>query len=186
MLTKTAKNFKEFYIQVCLQEMSSTTNKVDWNESAKAIRQELEETPFREIVMMAIDEGLIESSDEIYLKQKEQIVKTRTFQFPNGGHSMRKLALELYALGESCVELHIEGNANKQELWFETTDEGNEVTARALADRLLLAGTRFTVEVVDSYRVRELDGSSTTNYIFSMGVHTKVSDIMSYPELYCK
>jgi hypothetical protein len=186
MLSKTALEFKEFYIQVCLQEMANCTSQEDWYDAAMSIRQELEATPFREIVMMAIDDGLIESSDDIYLKEKEQTVKTRTFEFPNGGHSMRKLALELYALGESCVELHIEGNANKQELWFETTDEGNEVTARALADRLLLAGTRFTVEVVDSYRVRELDGSSTTNYIFSMGVHTKVSDIMSYPELYCK
>ena len=70
MLSETAKKFKEFYIQLSLQEMVNCTNPEDWDDVAKSIRQELEEMTFREIVMMAIEDGLIESSDDIYKEQE--------------------------------------------------------------------------------------------------------------------
>jgi len=70
MLSETAKKFKEFYIQLSLQEMVNCTNPEDWDDVAKSIREELEEMTFREIVMMAIEDGLIESSDDIYKEQE--------------------------------------------------------------------------------------------------------------------
>lgn len=67
MLSPTALRFKEFFIRYSIAEAASTTPSEEMNEVATAIRNELEATSFVDIVYMAIDEGLIDSSDDIYI-----------------------------------------------------------------------------------------------------------------------
>lgn len=106
--------------------------------------------------------------------------QTRTFTFPNGGHSVRKLCESLKELGDTRVALCVENTQNQydeeytQEVSFVETftqyDHG-QFNARKLAEKLKTLGTRFRlVETSPKY--------------FELKFDTDFDDIKAYPEFY--
>ena len=70
---------------------------------------------------------------------------TREFQFPNAGHSIRKLCVELTRMGDTPVKLSItKPNASGH---FQVSWVSNKygVNATKLANKLATVGTRFTI-----------------------------------------
>ena len=103
--------------------------------------------------------------------------KTRTFGFPNNGHSIRKLVVSLRELGYINVILKYEPcqyrNPNNFDIWFEETNSSDNCcvfNAFKLADKLLTLGTRFTAEL--QYDQVQLS------------FHTKWDDIAQNPKQY--
>ncbi len=103
--------------------------------------------------------------------------KTRTFGFPNNGHSIRKLVVSLRELGSIKVILKYEPcqyhNMNNFDIWFEETDSPNNYyvfNASKLADKLLTLGTRFTAEL-------QYDQ-------IQLSFHTEWDDIAQNPQQY--
>ena len=98
--------------------------------------------------------------------------ETRAFNFPNGGHSIRKLAADLTALGDTKVSLKViddQGYGGYKVSFIEDTKWG-KARADLLAKKLLTLGTRFTLNMSRGYAELEF--------------HTNFSDIMSNPEAY--
>lgn len=95
--------------------------------------------------------------------------QTRIFSFPNAGHSVRKLSLELEKLEDTPVSLKIEFNEvfGEYELSF-IENPNSKVIASKLAKKILTLGTRFTINVY------------TSEITFS----TDFDDILSNPETY--
>lgn len=70
------------------------------------------------------------------------MLKTRTFSFPNGGHSVRKLTLALEELKSTKVTLnHKVSWDNSFEVWYEEDTLGVEASTLVPVFREL--GTRF-------------------------------------------
>jgi len=103
-------------------------------------------------------------------------MKTRKFEFPNAGHSVRKLSQELRDLGEALVIRKCaisEYDDNAFDVWYEVSTRG--VSATKLANMLVAKGTRF---VCDSFMESKYGNSC------SMTLYTNVSDLEEYPEVY--
>lgn len=73
-------------------------------------------------------------------------MKTRTFSFPNGGHSVRKLRVELEMLGDTKVSLkHTISCDGEIEVWYEEDTAGVEASILLTAFKSL--GTRFVCDI---------------------------------------
>ena len=70
---------------------------------------------------------------------------TREFQFPNGGHSIRKLYAELISLGDTPVKLNITKPSASGHFQVKWVENKHGVNATKLANKLATVGTRFTV-----------------------------------------
>ncbi len=116
--------------------------------------------------------------------------RTRKFTFPNGGHSVRKLAESLKELGDVNVFLIIDEDVRygerSQVVYFEVDSKYSKVNALALADKIITIGTRFTVKDGGTYTVKQLDGTIETKHHYSLEFHTDFSDIMANPNTYLK
>ena len=95
----------------------------------------------------------------------KELKRTREFMFPNGGHSVRKLAASLESLGDTTVEIKYalsdmvfagdREDTVRFNMYFEEvipgsyTDQhrGNKFNARLLASKLRTIGTRFTCTI---------------------------------------
>jgi len=95
-------------------------------------------------------------------------LQTRVFNFPNNGHSIRKLCESLYELEDTIVKLHINKSSKYATHNIEVSFIENKygMNATKLADKLKTLGTRFTLK-------DEL-------LIFN----TEFTDIQSYPDFY--
>ena len=72
--------------------------------------------------------------------------KTRTFSFPNGGHSVRKLNASLRDLGDTIVSIAYEETGfDDFDIWYEENPNG--IKASILADVIQTLGTRFTYQL---------------------------------------
>lgn len=107
--------------------------------------------------------------------------ETRVFEFPNGGHSVRKLCESLDELGGIRVELKIVNIPNQYDNGFtqqmsfievEKEFDYGQATAKKLSKKLRKIGTRFRVV-----------GTSVDNY-FKLEFDTDFTDIMTYPKFY--
>ena len=117
-----------------------------------------------------------------------ELKRTRAFKFPNGGHSIRKLANALEEL-EACVEMEI-GNTSQygeesydvyfQELRYTTT----RATGPELAKMLRARGTRFRCHSFNQHSRKGLDGRVIYSYTCSMDITTDVLDLMCNPDTY--
>ena len=105
---------------------------------------------------------------------------TRTFSFPNEGHSVRKLVASLRELGELPVTLVINEVINfsaPDNIGYEvsfTNDKYSNAPANLLATKLLTLGTRFTLKE---------EGRYPNNYQ-TLTFHTDFADIMANPDTY--
>jgi len=97
-------------------------------------------------------------------------MKTRDFNFPNGGHSVRKLVAELAQFGSNNVRLSITGDRHSQVVSFNDGEYAN-MAADKLAKKLVQLGTRFTVNI-------------TARGHMQLEFHTKFEDIRQYPDVY--
>jgi len=110
--------------------------------------------------------------------------KTRIFQFPNGGHSVRKLCDSLYELGDTQVDIVMEAQHDQYgtmtdkdcQLYFVTNNENGKFNASMLANKFKTLGTRFQVVNDSPY----YDGSPN----YELKFHTDFDDILQYPEFY--
>ena len=72
--------------------------------------------------------------------------KTRTFSFPNDGHSVRKLNASLRDLADTPVSIAYEETGfGDFDIWYEENPNG--VKASILADVIQTLGTRFTYQL---------------------------------------
>lgn len=72
--------------------------------------------------------------------------KTRTFSFPNAGHSVRKLNASLRDLGDTLVSIaYKETGFGNFDIWYEENQNG--IKASILADVIQTLGTRFTYQL---------------------------------------
>ena len=83
---------------------------------------------------------------DYYLKQRTNMKKTRTFSFPNAGHSVRKLNASLRDLGDTLVSINYEETGfDDFDIWYEENPNG--IKASILADVMQTLGTRFTYQL---------------------------------------
>jgi len=73
-LSSTARDFRLAYIQYMISEAMSTTNIEDQDKIAREIQASSLQLPFRELVDMAIYDGLIDSFDDIYTEPEGDIL----------------------------------------------------------------------------------------------------------------
>ena len=72
--------------------------------------------------------------------------KTRTFSFPNAGHSVRKLNASLRDLGDTLVSIaYKETGFGDFDIWYEENPNG--IQASIVADTIQTLGTRFTYQL---------------------------------------
>jgi len=66
MLSNTARNFRKMYINYMQMEAMNTTAKEDMERVARDIEVLALQTPFRELMDMAIEDGIIDCYDDVY------------------------------------------------------------------------------------------------------------------------
>ena len=114
----------------------------------------------------------------------KQEKKSRVFEFPNGGHSVRKLCDSLYDLGNVQVDLVMQAQYdqydtmtdNECEMFFVVNHKSGKFNSIKLAEKLKTIGTRFKVMLESHYH----DG--TPNY--KLKFHTDFDDIEQYSQFY--
>jgi len=108
---------------------------------------------------------------------------TRTFEFPNSGHSVRKLHAELLELGDTLVDKKIKQEGGKfTVVWIESV---YGIPANKLANKLIQIGTRFTLDIDTKVSTKkELDGSTTKYNYAKLRFYHDYRDIEAYPDLY--
>jgi len=79
--------------------------------------------------------------------QQETATTTRGFTFPNGGHSVHKLALSLAKLGTQMVGVVVTTASTEFQIHFSTEAGQTPFKADLLAIKLLTLGTRFQSDV---------------------------------------
>ena len=67
LLSSTARDFRKMYIQYMQSEASNTTAKEDMDETCRSIEVMARQLPFRELMDMAISDGIIDSYDDVYV-----------------------------------------------------------------------------------------------------------------------
>ncbi len=108
---------------------------------------------------------------------------SRKFEFPNGGHSVRKLCDSLYSLGNVQIDIVMQKQYDQYdtmtdddcELFFVVNHKSGKFNSIKLAEKLKSMGTRFQV-VNDKYH----DGSAN----YQLKFHEDFDDIIQYPEFY--
>ncbi len=113
-------------------------------------------------------------------------ITTRVFEFPNGGHSIRKLCDSIYELGNVQIDLVMEPQEDQYDtktddhcqLYCVVDHNKGKFNSIKLADKLRTLGTRFQV-VNKPFRI---NGELTTNY--ELVFHTDFDDIIQYPKFY--
>ena len=68
MLTTDEQHFREFVIRYRIMEGLQTSSPIDRETDARIIRQELEFKSTRDLAIMAHEDGLIDSTDDIYMQ----------------------------------------------------------------------------------------------------------------------
>ena len=67
LLSSRARKFRTMYIQYMQAEASNTTAREDMDRVAKEIEIMALQTPFKQLMDMAIDDGIIDSYDDVYI-----------------------------------------------------------------------------------------------------------------------
>jgi len=112
-----------------------------------------------------------------------ELKRTRIFNFPNGGHSVRKLCESLKELGDTRVKLEIvrgqyEGDIEMSFVEVEKEWDSGQFIAKKLAKKLKTLGTRFVVTNPGLY----INGVEED--FFKLRFRTNFSDIQAYPKFY--
>ena len=117
--------------------------------------------------------------------------RTRSFGFPNNGHSIRKLALYLEDLTkpvEMVVKPKNQYGGNNFDIYFEEMDwkgkDNDRATGVELAAMLKAKATRFSCQSYDTYTIKELDGTISYSYTATLEFHTDLMDLMCNPDVY--
>ena len=119
---------------------------------------------------------------------EDRVLETRSFSFPNGGHSIRKLANDLEELA-GCVEMHIENTSQYDQESFEVSfrelryTTTTRATGPELAKMLRARGTRFRCYDFTKYTAR-IGGVVDYSYTCQMDITTDVLDLMCNPDVY--
>ena len=100
----------------------------------------------------------------------------RTFTFPNGGHSVRKLVNELMKHPDMRCNIIVRDNEvfdSNWEVYVDFTPKGKFI-AHKIANKLKSMGTRFIVE------------RRNTRYgpMYDWSFHHDFDDLLAYPEFY--
>lgn len=115
--------------------------------------------------------------------------RTKLFQFPNNGHSIRKLARYLEELTkpvEMIVEPDNQYGGDDFFIYFKEMDweDSGRATGVELAAMLKAKATRFSCQSYDTYTTKELDGSTSYSYTANLEFHTDLMDLMCNPDVY--